>query len=116
LIVRNAVDRQRLGMDRTAHRIDVGMKGATGREPVQKLDAADLDDAILARVEPGGFSIEDNLAHRIAHSGSGASCGAGRRATRPAILQSTGGWPPRSRIIAWTSARAHSRPLLVSMT
>ena len=53
------------GMDRAALRIDVAVEDAAGREAVDQLDAADLDDAVLARIEAGGFGVEDDLAHRI---------------------------------------------------
>ena len=41
------------------------MKDAAGREALEQLDAADLDDAVLAGIEASGFSIKDDLAHRI---------------------------------------------------
>ena len=42
--------------------IDVFVKGAPGREPVQQLDAADLHQPVpLHRVEAGRFGIEDNF-------------------------------------------------------
>ena len=61
----DAVHRLRFGMDHAALRIDVVVKDAAGREAVDQLDAAELDDAVLAGIEAGGFGIEDDLAHRI---------------------------------------------------
>ena len=45
----DAVDGLRLGMDRPALRVDVDVEGAAGREAVDQLDAADLDDPVVAR-------------------------------------------------------------------
>lgn len=59
----DAVHRLGFGIDGAALRVDEFMEGAAGREPVDQLDAAKLDDAILAGVEAGGFCIEDDLAH-----------------------------------------------------
>ena len=61
----DAVDGARVGMDHAALRVDVVVKDAAGRKALEKLDAADLDDTVLAGVEAGGFSIKDDLAHRI---------------------------------------------------
>ena len=55
----------RLGMDHAALRVDVVVKHPAGRKPLEKLDAADLDDPVLAGVEAGRFGIKDDLAHRI---------------------------------------------------
>ena len=55
----------RLGMDHAALRVDVVVEDAAGRKAIDKFDAADLDDAVLAGIEPGGFRIEDDFAHRI---------------------------------------------------
>ena len=41
------------------------MEDAAGREAIDQLDAADLDDAVLAQVEAGGFGIKDDFAHRV---------------------------------------------------
>src|SRR6185437_60833 len=49
-----------------ALRIDVAMEGATGRQVIEQLDAGDLDDTMsLGRLQPGGFGVEDDLAHRL---------------------------------------------------
>src|SRR5690606_21434000 len=56
----------RLRIDRATLRIDVFMEGAAGRKLVDQLDTAELDDAILARVQPRRFRIEYDLAHRFA--------------------------------------------------
>jgi hypothetical protein len=41
------------------------MERFAGRESIEKLDAADLDETIAGkRVEPGRFGIEDNFTHR----------------------------------------------------
>ena len=56
------------------HRLDLGRHVALGidvavvlaprGDAVQELDAADLDQAVAALgVEPGGLSVEDDLAH-----------------------------------------------------
>jgi hypothetical protein len=40
------------------------MERFTGGAPVDELDAADFNQAIPGeRIKPGGFGIEDNLAH-----------------------------------------------------
>ena len=47
-----------------AFRIEVAVKRLAGREAVDELDAADLDQPIaLKGIEPGGFGIEHDLAH-----------------------------------------------------
>src|SRR5437762_1206070 len=47
-----------------AFRIEVAVKGLAAREPIEELDAPDLDHAMAARrVEPGGLGIEHDLAH-----------------------------------------------------
>ena len=48
------------------------MEGAAGRETIDQLDAAKLDDAVIAEIEAGGFRIEDDLAHRISPLGPGS--------------------------------------------
>jgi hypothetical protein len=58
------MDGERVGMDGAALRVDVEMHRAAGREAIDQLDAAELDDAVLAGVEAGGFGVEDDLAHR----------------------------------------------------
>ena len=46
--------------------IDVAVEFAPGRDVVHQLDAGDLDDAMaVIRVEPGGFGIDHDLAHRL---------------------------------------------------
>ena len=84
--IADAVDGQRIGMHHAALRIDVDVEDAAGRETVDQLDAADLDDAVLAGIEAGGFRVEDDLAHRITpqremhiRSGAGKSRPAVRR-------------------------------------
>jgi hypothetical protein len=44
-------------------RIDVEVDGAAGRPPVDQLDGGDFDDAMVLRVEAGGFGVEDQLPH-----------------------------------------------------
>ena len=47
-----------------AFRIEVAVKRLAGRKAVDQLDAADLDQAIaLEGIKPGGFGIENDLAH-----------------------------------------------------
>ena len=44
--------------------IDVSVVRRAGRDVVDQLDAADLDDTVAAlRVETGGFGVEDDFAH-----------------------------------------------------
>ena len=44
--------------------IEVAVEGLAGRDVVEQLDAADLDDPVaVGRVEAGGFGVEDDLAH-----------------------------------------------------
>ena len=63
-----AADAQRLGRHRPFG-IKVTVKAAAGRDVVDQLDHADLDDAIaVLRIEPGRFGIEDDLAHSCADS------------------------------------------------
>ena len=63
-----------------ALRVDVGVEGAPGRELVDELDAADLDDAVArGRIGAGGLGVEDDLAHASA-SGPGRP---GEHAARP---------------------------------
>ncbi len=61
----DAVDGLRLGVDHAALRVDVVVEDPAGRKALEKLDAADLDDTVLAGIESGGFGIKDDLAHRI---------------------------------------------------
>ena len=55
----------RLGLAR--HRpagIEIGVEGAAGLDPVEQLDAADLDHPVAAgRAEAGGLGVEDDFAH-----------------------------------------------------
>ena len=40
------------------------MEGAAGLDPVEHLDAADLDHAVAAgRAQAGGLGVEDDFAH-----------------------------------------------------
>src|SRR5688572_18034277 len=54
-----------LGLDR--HRpvgIEIGVERAAGRDAVDQLDTADLDQPVTGRgIEAGGFGVEDDLAH-----------------------------------------------------
>ena len=44
--------------------IEISVEVAAGLDPVEDLDAADLDHAVAAgRVEAGGFGIEDDFPH-----------------------------------------------------
>ena len=62
-LVGDAVHLQRGDVD-LAVGSQVAMKRATGAASDDDLDAADLDDAMtLLRLEPGGFGVEDDLAH-----------------------------------------------------
>ena len=75
--------------------IDVDVEGAAGREAVDQLDAADLDDAVLARIEAGGFGVEDDLAHRISSlRRTMAATGSARQA---AARQAVPAFPRRAR-------------------
>ena len=48
-----------------AFRVEITMECFAGREPIEELDAANLDQAISGkRIEPGRFGIQDNFAHR----------------------------------------------------
>ncbi len=63
---RQAVDREGLGRH-VALGIEVAVEGLSGREAVEQLDAADLDQPMaLIGVEAGGLGIEDDLAHEAA--------------------------------------------------
>ena len=85
----DAVYGQRVGMDRPALRIDVEVEDAAGRKAVDQFDAADLDDAVLARVQPGRFRVEDDFAHRISsfaeHGRAGRRLQAACAAAAPAF-------------------------------
>ena len=60
---RQPVDGEGLGRH-LALRVEIAVEGRAGRNPVEQLDAADLDQAMtLARVEAGGFGVEDDFAH-----------------------------------------------------
>ena len=61
--VGQAVHLFRLARHRPA-RVEIGMEGAAGLDPVEHLDAADLDHAVAAgRAEARGLGVEDDLAH-----------------------------------------------------
>src|SRR5437588_11098844 len=54
-----------------AFRVEITMECFAGREPIEELDAADLHQAIPGeRIEPGGFGIQDNFAHRCSSAGA----------------------------------------------
>ena len=57
----------RLGLAR--HRpagIEIGVEGAPGLDPVDQLDAADLDHPVaVLRAEAGGLGVEDDFAHGL---------------------------------------------------
>ena len=61
--VGQAVDR--LGLERhVAFGIEIGVEVAAGLDPVEDLDAADLDHPVAAgRIEPRRFSVEDDFPH-----------------------------------------------------
>ena len=47
-----------------ALRVEIAVEGRAGRNPVEQLDAADLDQAVtLDGIEAGGFGVEDDFAH-----------------------------------------------------
>src|SRR5262249_35797165 len=46
--------------------IDIAVEGRAGRNAIEQLDAADLDQPMaLVGVEPGGLGIEHDLAHQL---------------------------------------------------
>ena len=46
--------------------VDVAVEGLPGREAVDELDAADLEQPVtLVRIESGGFGVEHDFAHRF---------------------------------------------------
>ena len=49
-------------------RIDVDVERASGRDVVEQLDAADLDDAVAGRIGAGGLRVENDLAQHGASS------------------------------------------------
>src|SRR5215471_12293671 len=60
---RQPVYRESLGRH-VALRIEIAMEGLTRRDPVEQLDATDLDQAVAAeRVETGGLGIEHDFPH-----------------------------------------------------
>src|SRR5690606_16566508 len=96
-------------MDRAALGIDVLVEGAAGRELVDHLDAAELDDPVLAGIKAGGFGVEDDLTHwgcslrrRIANTACKGKDQAASAASCP--------------MISLTCALAASIPLPVSTT
>src|SRR5450759_5721486 len=47
-----------------ALRIEIAVERRAGRNPVEQLDAADLDQAVtLQGIQPGGFGVEDDFTH-----------------------------------------------------
>ena len=80
---RQAVHRQR-ALFRIAVRIEVAVKVVTGQHAVVQFDAADFDDAVArARVQAGGFSIEDNLTHKLSSKSGKGKMWRGKIATAP---------------------------------
>ena len=65
LVIADAVHGQRIRMDDLAFGIDIDMECPSGREPVDKLNAADLDDPVIKPVEASCFCIEYDFAHGI---------------------------------------------------
>ena len=55
----------RFGLERhVAVGIEISVEVAAGLDPVEHLDAADLDHPVAAgRIEPGGFGVEDDFPH-----------------------------------------------------
>src|SRR6185312_8194409 len=52
-----------------ALRVDVIVERRAGRNPIEQLDTADLDQAMaLRRIEAGGFGVENDFAHLISSS------------------------------------------------
>jgi hypothetical protein len=50
--------------------IEIAVKSFTGRHPVDHLDAADFDQPVAtARIESGGFRIEDDFTHYMSDMG-----------------------------------------------
>jgi hypothetical protein len=46
--------------------IEMPVKGLAGRHAIEDLDAADFNQPIAAqRIKAGGFSIENDFAHRV---------------------------------------------------
>jgi hypothetical protein len=56
-------------MDLAALRIDEDVKTPPGRETVDQFHAADLDDPVGPRIQPGRFRVKDDFAHRISSGG-----------------------------------------------
>src|SRR5512140_3521943 len=62
-IARQPVNGEGLGRH-LALRIEIGVEGRAGRNPVKQFDAADFDQAVaLVGIQPGGFGVEDDFAH-----------------------------------------------------
>ena len=62
------IDRQAMhieGLDRhVAFRVEIAVERLAGGEAVNELDTPDLDQPMpLVGIEPGGFSVENDLAH-----------------------------------------------------
>ena len=60
--VRQAVDREGAGRH-GAFRVEIGVEGAPGLDPVDQFDTADFHHPILAEGEAGGLGVENDLAH-----------------------------------------------------
>src|SRR5271167_3407616 len=57
-----------------AFRIEIAMEHFAGRKTINEFDAADLDQPIaLKGIEPGGFGIENDLAHEASRITSAAA-------------------------------------------
>src|SRR5450759_212111 len=66
---RQPVDGEGLGRY-FALRVEIAVERRAGRNPVEQLDAADLDQAVtLQGIQPGGFGVEDDFAHFFVRSG-----------------------------------------------
>src|SRR5262249_60069928 len=69
--------------------IEIAVEGATRGAPVQELDAADLDDAVVEfGFQAGGFGVEDDLAHDAGESTAStasASCRSPRLRAGPRV-------------------------------
>ena len=52
--------------------MEISVEMASGLDPVEHFDAADLDHAVAAaRIEPGGFRVENDFPHRLDLSSAG---------------------------------------------
>ena len=69
-----AMDARRVGRHRPLG-VEIGVEAAAGRDVVDELDGADLDDTIAGkRFEPGGFCVEDDFAHDLPASVAARAC------------------------------------------